>query len=122
MKKEEILSANKLIAVFLGGKIVRENGLIFINGITGGQQTPMGLKYHSSWDWIMPVIDKIESVDNFAYKVILHYGIGFISDSSKHGEPVICRKTGGTRLETTYKLAVDFIIWYNKKSCIRKIN
>lgn len=55
---------NILIAEFMVG-VVKKN----YNGfeIDGKPYHETQLKYHSSWDWLMPVIEKIESLDYIDY-------------------------------------------------------
>jgi len=49
-----------------------------------------GINYHKSWDWLMPVVQKIYSIDD---------NIDFFKDIN---------------LETTYKAVIEFIEEYNK--------
>jgi len=60
---------NKLIAEFMGGQYVDEHLIEFENFYSikdiGGEfeytncfDSDNELKYHSSWDWLMPVVDK----------------------------------------------------------------
>jgi len=44
---------NKIIAEFMGIKTT--NGIVFQDANTKEFHT---IKYHTSWDWLMPVIDK----------------------------------------------------------------
>tara|TARA_R100001440_G_scaffold66791_1_gene87893 strand:+ start:68 stop:379 length:312 start_codon:yes stop_codon:yes gene_type:complete len=46
--------ANKLIAEFMGSNL---------NGLESWQYEEE-LQYHTSWDWLMPVIDKVKSIDH----------------------------------------------------------
>ena len=65
MKTNEILNGNKLIAEFMGlsyctkyqyeGWYKNHEHNYRICGFDG-------LKYHSSWDWLMPVVEKIEQL------------------------------------------------------------
>ena len=59
MSEQEIIEGNKLIAEFMGYKFIEDwhqywrlsdKHLLLENE----------LKYHSSWDWLMPVVEKIE--------------------------------------------------------------
>ena len=72
MTQEEILEGNKLIAEFMGGKevdwfservimIPYSDELTIHNyfGKAKGYMLDREIKYHSSWDWLMPVLDKI---------------------------------------------------------------
>lgn len=70
--KKEIIEGNKLIALFMGGitsdmnrRIVGgyQNIWIPIHGICDWTTIELGrgktVEYHSSWDWLMPVVEKI---------------------------------------------------------------
>lgn len=63
MTPKEIVEKNKIIAEFMGG-ILHTNGssgewFKFDGGIA---HDTSDLKYHSSWDWLMPVVEKIEQI------------------------------------------------------------
>lgn len=54
MKEERIIEGNRLICLFDmvdGGSIYTEKGLL------------NACKYHTSWDWVIPVVEKIEKLD-----------------------------------------------------------
>ena len=63
MTDKEILDGNKLVAEFMGAKMWVENyhGINIIKFPNESTFDLFGLKYHSSWDWLMPVIGKITS-------------------------------------------------------------
>ena len=83
MTPEEIIEGNKLIAEFL--KIEEA-------------------KFHSSWDWLIPVVEKITSMDIYIkYK---DYSCGQFND----GGIYINTKS----IENTFSDVVEFIKWYNK--------
>lgn len=64
------------------------------------------LEYHTSWDWLMPVVEKIEDE-----------GVEIVTTN---GECVISHNdyykltTGKSRFGVTYEAVVEFIKWYNK--------
>lgn len=66
------------------------------------------LEYHSSWDWIIPVIDEITSKDEyFTYK----------------DETASILAEGGFYINTkfiteTYNQVVEFVKWFNKNKLI----
>ena len=80
------------------------------------------LKYHKSWDWLMPVVEKIAK---------LNYGVSIttwpkewdapivgvqvmIHDNGDDG-PVIERHSEPEQMITSiYKVVVEFIKWYNE--------
>lgn len=76
MTREEILEGNKLIAEFIGlyeehryiniesGNFCkRESDSTYLEPTTvrtNGKNQYVSLKYHFSWDWLIPVVEKIE--------------------------------------------------------------
>ena len=86
------------------------------------------MKYHSSWDWLMPVVDKLEQVEvkngiiirtcadvKILYKAcIIEYNAD--EESGDKNEDVEIHANGETKLEAVYKAIYQFIQWYNNKS------
>ena len=105
---------NKLIAEFMGVKTItidelkstleqnRENGLIH----TPQAHVVDDLEYHSSWDWLMPVVDKCTQIgyrdQDFDSEI---YGTweGLFDDASMFL---------GNHIEEVYWSVVHFIEWY----------
>ena len=74
-------------------------------------------QYHTSWDWLMPCIDKIESLDFRVsigpsdcqiYKRWVDFPENFIIDADFKE----------TRLENAFDAVVSFIDWWNRKGSI----
>jgi len=105
MTQEEITEGNKLIAEFRNGILFhpRDNkNIIAYRGVESvGSFTIEAAKYHSSWDWLMPVVDKISTInlkqyeDDFIPQELWIYGLF-------------------TPIEMVYEAVVEFIKWYNK--------
>lgn len=84
------------------------------------------LFYHLKWDWLMPVIEKIEAIErtdgNRIITTWVHImGKGCIIERDKiKGEPDIlfCNEEHNpmTKLEATYLAIVEFITYYNAKN------
>lgn len=92
MKKQtEITERNKLIAQFMG--------LSHLHNQTRVET----LKYHSSWDWLMPVVEKIEKT--FAYVNIKGCAVNIST---------IIETSAPTKIEATWIAVVMFIKWYNE--------
>ena len=71
------------------------------------------LKYHSSWDWLMPVVEKIEGEPHLC-KVIIETNYCRVERNS--GEHILTMGSQNlTKKEATYKAVVEFIKWYNKQ-------
>jgi hypothetical protein len=122
---------NKLIAEFIDLKDRIENDVFYsISGYTVCQ-------YHKSWDWLIPVVEKIESLD------LKEYGYQWegIDGKTEYNNGSICveieqdrcwiymnlsldpfhtfnEKSRGvefpTKLEATYAAVVEFIEYYNE--------
>lgn len=95
--------SNKLIAEFMGEAPNPMCESIKKDGYTH-------CKYHSSWDWLMPVVIKINSLN---YKIaVIHYFHGHSYEISKanikHTYP------HNEALHGLYKTVVEFIQWYNE--------
>lgn len=109
MLEQEILEGNKLIAEFMTGKSKKSKVFFDLNCCAND------LKYHSSWDWLMPVVEKIE-LDNSAVVInnnecmIVHYGK---PDESIEKDFSKTFTSGNTKIETTWIAVVEFIKFYN---------
>lgn len=106
MSEQEIIEGNKLIAKFIG---LKQNDLehwINKDYLFGSQLKlfDFELKFHSSWDWLMLVIEKIELLGFFTR--ILDLGMGIEGD-------LIIERFGKTKLEGVYITIIEFIKWYN---------
>lgn len=110
---------NKMIAEFMGLKPFNDSryGEMYFNPLgrlSGGDIFgAAGLKYHSSWDWLMPVVEKIVTL---GWQFQLNsYGVSnaamFINGESK-----IQNTAWSTPLLATYNVTVDFIKWHNKNN------
>jgi hypothetical protein len=122
---------NKLIAEFMGLKDLIENDIFYsISGYAACQ-------YHKSWGWLMPVVEKIESLDlkeyGYQWEGIdgeTEYNNGSIYveiernhcwiwvDLSLDPPHTINKKTYyikyDTKIEATYAAVVEFIEYYNE--------
>lgn len=67
------------------------------------------LKYHTSWDWLMPVVEKIE---NEIAKVEITGLQGNFLCRIRQGNNIIERSCYA-KIATVYGSCVDYIEWYN---------
>ena len=79
------------------------------------------IHYHSSWDWLMPVIEKINyglempNGDYFQVSIGKHKTSIFRKD--KQAVPYLSEEIcsgGGTMIENTFYAVIEFIKWYNQ--------
>tara|TARA_R110000744_G_C18957639_1_gene516474 strand:+ start:254 stop:517 length:264 start_codon:yes stop_codon:yes gene_type:complete len=65
---------NKLIAEFMGYSI-RENNSITVPEVGTFPIQDILRKFSTSWDWLMPVVEKIEQVNEGVPKQMLHVNL-----------------------------------------------
>jgi len=111
------LKNNKLIAEFMGGINEMPKGYILYCCIPDKlcKDThffkPEDMQFHSSWDWFMPVVAKIESltIEKIPTFVQIEWNYCFIYGATTiHME----RKS---KLEAVYDAVIEFIKLYNKQ-------
>ena len=98
---------NKLIAEFMGVDYVDIDTYLESN---------KELQYHASWDWLMPVVEKIEDIEcketstdlvgYHLYDIEIRQNVTTI-----HGTNI--EETVGDKLFNTYQAVVEFIKEYN---------
>lgn len=116
MTTEEIVEGNRLIAEFMGYK-QRENGGLFWGNDGLGGLYPKDLKYHSSWDWLMPVVEKIINSNCSSAELCGEWYL----NSSKYSFSMLNDQTNSCEgnsknslIEATWLAVVEFIKWYNE--------
>lgn len=67
------------------------------------------MKYHASWDWLMPVVEKI-GVMGYKFKITIGYTAIF-DRLFPNPELLSCYSNG--LLVNTYNAVIQFIQWYN---------
>ena len=70
------------------------------------------LQYDRSWDWLMPVVEKIESDERYDVD-IMQYGTR-ISDNQKEIVNNIANISFDKKIDHTYQAVVEFIKQQNK--------
>ena len=109
---------NKLIAEFMGIPNYKQGRYLMFEYADNNHRTEQDLAYHISWDWLMPVVEKIECTtidnndnsDNF-FNVMIE-----VFECNINGGNICICENGNTKLEATYKAVVEFIKQLNKKS------
>ena len=104
---------NKLIAEFMGSKVTINN--YFVNGMYQTLKDEE-LKYNSDWNWLMEVVEKIESLtdinSNGCFMVLESIGFNakFIFDD---GTRILKDNKGESKIQSVYNACIEFIKWYN---------
>lgn len=104
---------NKLIAEFMGAEEVRKDNFKFPN--RGLPLQIDAINYHSHWNWLMPVVEKIErdSLDLLGeYEDIIINGCGCFIHTTKHDG---ISKTETTKINAVYNAVVEYIKWHNQQ-------
>lgn len=144
MDQNEIVSGNRAIAEFMGYKIDMAKTQRHLNITAPGQQDwyfasvfiedfnehlTENIKYHSSWDWLMPVVERIESLNNYNVTKVWVGITGQKCDMWTYVDPVLVlrmkgigrkqgdqwyfRENSGTKIDNVWRACVKFAKWYN---------
>ena len=98
MKTEE---TNKLIAEFMEHKPTFE---VYIDNVLTTLERPIK-NYHSDWNFLMEVVEKIESLSK-EQKVI---------NWSRQNKNIFDFKLTESKIKAVYNACVTFIEWYNEQ-------
>ena len=94
---------NKLIAEFMGMSYgdPNDNSVMIQMTPQGNEVVPINsMKYHTEWNWLMPVVSKILTNENYIDITQREN----IMDSLPYG-----------MIKDTYNAVVEFIKWYNEQ-------
>ncbi len=118
MSEQKIVDNNKRIAGFMGLRNMGMKNLelwVLFDNHTGIESSE--LQYHTSWNWLMPVLEKIESL---GYCSMICKGTSYswtsIFEVVDGGRKNLRGSKGKSKLENTYLSVVGFIQWYNERS------
>ena len=109
---------NKLIAEFMGLNlhqgVWRKSTLATERKICKED----ALKYHDDWNWLMVVVEKIESIEYGIYQVdILQEGCKILERCRLLIDNRVGKlESDTTKIESVYLACVEFIKWYNNQN------
>ncbi len=116
MSKEEILENNIIIAEFMGWiktEIKHEYYNKNDNWVDIGVLNARSFSYNHDWNWLMEVVEKIESLKCPIYisgnNCQIYERIGWGEHIGWHIDSY-----GKNKLEATYLAIIKFIKWYNQ--------
>lgn len=115
---------NRIIAEFMGilygmrkdGHIAEDSKVRIHSylGIEGTEGLHIDyLKFHQSWDWLMPVVEKIESILPDDSIIYIQYKDCIIPVIEGEFE-IQCSED--SKIGAVYRAVCEFIVWYNEKS------
>lgn len=110
----DINESNKLIAEFTGGQF-NSKGDKFTHPMVSDIFAPAEwIKYHSSWDWLMTVVEKIESL---GFDSRIHGNNsdgGFVCDFIDiENNEASCEVSYLSKIDAVYSAVIEFIKWHN---------
>ncbi len=121
-QENELRENNKLIAEFMGlVKSSYRNMYWTEKSKEGfGEGELVNLLYHTSWDWLMPVVDRIEGIidEHGCAKYNVRVEQSWVDIIDNHTSDEIVKVDGDNRREATYKAVVEFIKWYNEQDTL----
>ena len=121
---------NKIIAEFMGAKLTKDLKIMY-PVYEGDSSYVKNLKYHSDWNWLMEVVEKIESL---GYRTLTENECFMITKSKLSSFDVRSKDDyntifsdnyeinhyGGSKKENVYNACVEFIKWHNENSAKEK--
>lgn len=120
--KTNPIEGNKLIAEFIGVKKMG-NSLYYVPEHELLQRVRYSneceevslfdereLKYHNSWDWLMPVVEKIE---NSGHETMVQISANYCTIDNLNGLRI--EKQSDSKLDSVYLACVEFIEWDNQE-------
>lgn len=100
-----IEESNKLIAEFMGYLGSAEDAnLVYC-------------MYHTSWDWLMPVVEKIRGIEEgmLVERIDIMPNDGVSIHITRQESIIVDVESKEATINATYKAVVEFIQWYNKQ-------
>lgn len=124
---------NKIIAEFMGFEQYpiqnKSNGYIinFNDGNVPYKLCAGSLEFHSDWNWLMEVVEKIEKIQRSKWSKNTYPCISISAISCKisfygNTEEIISNIIRPSKKQAIYDACVEFIKWYNKKKLILNNN
>lgn len=74
---------------------------------------PSNLMFHSDWNWLIEVVEKIESLD---YSIDITASNVYINHSDDEFKQIVGFSDTYSKIEAVYNACLDFIKWYNEQN------
>ena len=119
MKEEEILEYNKSCAEFLNWEksdtVYRTIEYYNNEKIVGNYKHTVNMKFHSDWNWIMKVLQRIEDL-NFSVELSNIGTQNYVCYIRSGGIKVIYSNILETKKEAVVQAINQFLIWHNENN------
>jgi hypothetical protein len=92
--------------------VLTHNSNLFVSGDTPEkviEEFSKSAMYDRDWNWLMPVVEKIESIN---YKVVIQNNSCSIEMIIL--DDIFCQSEN-SKIEAVYKACVELIKWYNRQ-------
>jgi hypothetical protein len=104
---------NKLIAEFLGYETYEMNGVLNVEYSEDNIRTIQDTHYHKDWNWLMQVIEKIETLGyNTKIESLEHTRVS-IGNGKLY---TLIQVDKEIKIQAVYNACVEFIKWYNEQN------
>lgn len=129
-----IIEMNRIICEFMGWEFKKdpkfehmayfEGRQMWCDNLQGVNKVLLeGFKYHEDWNKLMPVVEKIESIENKRFGVcidvldtmIMDYKVGYDQGEKIVIQTDIYPDNGDTKISITHAAVYQFIQWYNQQ-------
>jgi hypothetical protein len=117
------IEGNKLIAEFTGEWELRKpdlsrayKGEHYLHKDRQYIINDIELKYHTSWDWLMPVVEKIRTLNPDKGKLWFEWEILFCHCRIWSNTKLEWKNNSGTTINAVFESVTQFIQWYNQQN------
>jgi hypothetical protein len=113
MTPQEIIEGDKILAVFMEGYYNEKHDCITWSTVEKSPNkyetwiSVENLKYHSSWDWLMPVVKKCRFKTSFSKA-----NVDKFSELDKAITSCLCN----CEISNLFEAVIDFVKWYNQNN------
>lgn len=77
------------------------------------ESLPEDFEFHTNWNWLMLVVDKIESL-GYTVEIVSHYAS--VEDNVNYTRSLAVVGYEDSKINMVYDVCIKFIDWYNKKT------
>lgn len=128
MTQDEILENNELIAKFMGAEFIHDDPKDHPDGyymLEGEYFMVEDFGFHESWDWLMPVVEKIENLTDEENNYLFSFDCGrdfcVVNFNDLTRKSIVCKSVYKDKMGSIWKAVVEFIKWYNNERCAKII-